>query len=139
MGCKHTPLPERKPPMPRLTYSTPKPSALSIQEELHCLHLAVKLRSEQVKLRRLEWDTQELALPHIWPLSGDSELQIRTPLTPADMPAPRPPVKRPNFAPGMPSELMQTMLELYMSELRCLLYTSPSPRDLSTSRMPSSA
>ena len=104
--------------MPRLTYSTPKPSALSIQEELRCLHLAVKLRSEQVKLRRLEWDTQELALPHIWPLSGDSELQIRTPLTAADMPAPRPPVKRPDFASGMPSELMQTMLELYMSELR---------------------
>ena len=71
--------------MPRLTYSTPKPSALSIQEELRCLHLAVKLRSKQVKLRRLEWDTQELALPHIWPLPGDSELQIRTPLTPADI------------------------------------------------------
>ena len=61
MGCKHTPLPEvnrqNESPMPRLTYSTPKPSALSIQEELRCLHLAVKLRSEQVKLRRLEWDT----------------------------------------------------------------------------------
>ena len=78
----------------------------------------MKLRSEQVKLRRLEWDTQELTLPHIWPLPGDSELLIRTPLTPADMPAPRPRVKRPDFAPGMPSELMQTMLELYMSELR---------------------
>ena len=104
--------------MPRLTHKFPKPTALSVKEELHCLHLAVKLRSEQVKLRRLEWDTQELALPHIWPLPGDSELQIRTPLTPADMPAPRPPVKRPDFAPGMPSELMQTMLELYMSELR---------------------
>ena len=104
--------------MPRLTHKFPKPTALSVKEELHCLHLAVKLRSEQVKLRRLEWDTQELALPHIWPLPGDSELQIRTPLTPADMPARRPPVKRPDFAPGMPSELMQTMLELYMSELR---------------------
>ena len=106
--------------MPRLTHKFPKPKAESetAYEQLRCLHLAVKLRSEQVKLRRLEWDTQELALPHIWPLPGDSELQIRTPLTPADMPAPRPPVKRPNFAPGMPSELMQTMLELYMSELR---------------------
>ena len=104
--------------MPRLTHKFPKPTALSVKEELHCLHLAVKLRSEQVKLRRLEWDTQELALPHIWPLPGDSELQIRTPLTAADMPAPRPPVKRPDFAPGMPSELMQTLLELYMSELR---------------------
>ena len=27
----------------------------------------------------------------------------------------------------------------YMFSLDCLLYTSPSPRDLSTSRMPSSA
>ena len=27
----------------------------------------------------------------------------------------------------------------YKKESRCLLYTSPSPRDLSTSRMPSSA
>ena len=29
--------------------------------------------------------------------------------------------------------------ELYLSDIGCLLYTSPSPRDLSTSRMPSSA
>ena len=29
--------------------------------------------------------------------------------------------------------------ELLDQELACLLYTSPSPRDLSTSRMPSSA
>ena len=30
--------------------------------------------------------------------------------------------------------------ELYFGDIRtCLLYTSPSPRDLSTSRMPSSA
>ena len=29
--------------------------------------------------------------------------------------------------------------ELYAQALTCLLYTSPSPRDLSTSRMPSSA
>ena len=28
---------------------------------------------------------------------------------------------------------------LYESQMICLLYTSPSPRDLSTSRMPSSA
>ena len=106
--------------MPRTTHRFPKPQSkpLAVHEELRNLRLAVQLRTDQVKLRRLEWDTQELALPHIWPLPGDSELQIRTPLTPADMPAPRPPVKRPNFAPGMPSELMQTLLELYMSELR---------------------
>ena len=29
--------------------------------------------------------------------------------------------------------------EQFQTSLRCLLYTSPSPRDLSTSRMPSSA
>ena len=31
------------------------------------------------------------------------------------------------------------MLSIYKQLLACLLYTSPSPRDLSTSRMPSSA
>ena len=31
------------------------------------------------------------------------------------------------------------MLQDVFSYMRCLLYTSPSPRDLSTSRMPSSA
>ena len=30
-------------------------------------------------------------------------------------------------------------LPAYVTGLNCLLYTSPSPRDLSTSRMPSSA
>ena len=30
-------------------------------------------------------------------------------------------------------------IEIYRPLLACLLYTSPSPRDLSTSRMPSSA
>ena len=94
------------------------PKRPSLHEDLRSMQLAVRLRTEQVKLRRLEWDTQELALPHIWPLPGDSDLQIRTPLTEKDMPRPRPPVKRPDFAPGMPAELMQTMLTLYMSQLR---------------------
>ena len=34
---------------------------------------------------------------------------------------------------------LQAELERTREELSCLLYTSPSPRDLSTSRMPSSA
>ena len=39
-------------------------------------------------------------------------------------------------AAGMkPSQLMRKVEQAYI----CLLYTSPSPRDLSTSRMPSSA
>ena len=37
---------------------------------------------------------------------------------------------------GKPRVLQQAELERYCD---CLLYTSPSPRDLSTSRMPSSA
>ena len=43
------------------------------------------------------------------------------------------------FAEGIDS--WETMMFLYNSALKevCLLYTSPSPRDLSTSRMPSSA
>ncbi|MEP3654070.1 MAG: hypothetical protein ABJO36_04155 [Litorimonas sp.] len=95
-----------------------KPIALSLKDELHCMHLAVRVRAEQVRLRRLEWDTQELALPHISPLPGDSDLQIRTPLTEKDMPRPHPPVARPDFKPGMPSDLMQTMMNLYMDQLR---------------------
>ena len=37
------------------------------------------------------------------------------------------------------SQLHKTMSEKYEETYFCLLYTSPSPRDLSTSRMPSSA
>ena len=36
-------------------------------------------------------------------------------------------------------ELPAKVVRQLLSELSCLLYTSPSPRDLSTSRMPSSA
>ena len=39
----------------------------------------------------------------------------------------------PGLVPGEPNEGLVAQLE------GCLLYTSPSPRDLSTSRMPSSA
>ena len=34
---------------------------------------------------------------------------------------------------------MESLLSVYYASMACLLYTSPSPRDLSTSRMPSSA
>ena len=69
--------------MPRDTHRFPKPipEHLSTYEHIRNLRLAVQLRAEQVKLRRLEWDTQELALPHITPLPGDSELQRRRSLT----------------------------------------------------------
>ena len=41
---------------------------------------------------------------------------------------------------GPSTEEVQKYLEKYNDEyIVCLLYTSPSPRDLSTSRMPSSA
>ena len=39
----------------------------------------------------------------------------------------------------MKSETALIAVEAKVSSLNCLLYTSPSPRDLSTSRMPSSA
>ena len=52
----------------------------------------------------------------------------------------------PNSLKIMNNELEQQLNEVYMSKesinaylYACLLYTSPSPRDLSTSRMPSSA
>lgn len=90
---------------------------LSTYNELRNLRLAVQLRAEQVKLRRLEWDTQTLALPRITPLPGDGELQVRKPLTDKDIPRARPP-KMPEFQPGMPHELYQVMLELYMNDVR---------------------
>jgi len=119
MACEPSPLPKEK-AMPRITHRFPKPlsKTLSRYEQLRDLRLAVQVRAEQVKLRRLEWDTQPLALPHITPLPGDGELQIRKPLTKGDLPAPRPPVKPPAFEPGMPSSLMSIMLDLYMTELR---------------------
>ena len=42
-------------------------------------------------------------------------------------------------APIMPGAMMQELSTQSAGVLICLLYTSPSPRDLSTSRMPSSA
>ena len=36
-------------------------------------------------------------------------------------------------------EIIDSLLRWKVSSAPCLLYTSPSPRDLSTSRMPSSA
>ena len=42
--------------------------------------------------------------------------------------------------PSIPrSEIDEIIRDAYMNDKVCLLYTSPSPRDLSTSRMPSSA
>ena len=40
---------------------------------------------------------------------------------------------------GLPDGTLYSVTELNPGEYTCLLYTSPSPRDLSTSRMPSSA
>ena len=44
----------------------------------------------------------------------------------------------PYFGPPSPEQELE-MLREQAQYLDCLLYTSPSPRDLSTSRMPSSA
>ena len=37
------------------------------------------------------------------------------------------------------TDISGMLKEVYNADATCLLYTSPSPRDLSTSRMPSSA
>ena len=42
-------------------------------------------------------------------------------------------------APVFTDEIMATVMDKIIQPTICLLYTSPSPRDLSTSRMPSSA
>ena len=86
-------------------------------KQIRNLRQAVQLHSDQVKLRRLEWDTQTLALPHITPMPGDGELQVRKPWTDKDIPRPRPPVLPP-YEPGMPHDLYQVLLNLYMDECR---------------------
>ena len=50
-------------------------------------------------------------------------------------------VKKPKgaVAGGEDPKLQAALKKLAVQPLTCLLYTSPSPRDLSTSRMPSSA
>ena len=40
---------------------------------------------------------------------------------------------------GRPSEVLQARLDESLKIYNCLLYTSPSPRDVEESRMPSSA
>ncbi len=108
--------------MPRLTHKfskpKPKPDSLSAYEQLRNLKLAVQTRAEQVKLRRLEWDTQTLALPHITPMPGDGVLQIRKPLSEEDMPRPRPPKEMPELQPGMPYEVYQILLDLYLNQMQ---------------------
>lgn len=89
---------------------------LSTHEELRNLRLAVQLRTDQVKLRQLEWDTQTLALPHISPLPGDSDLQIRTPLIKDDLPTPRPPKRPPEILAG-DSKIYAILLNLYAEGL----------------------
>ena len=86
-------------------------------KKLRNLRQAVQLRSDQVKLRRLEWDTQTLALPHLTPMPGDGELQVRKPWTETDIPRPRPPVL-PDYKPGMPHDLYQRLLNLYLDEVK---------------------
>ena len=38
-----------------------------------------------------------------------------------------------------PEEVYQQLIDMGIDDISCLLYTSPSPRDLARSRMPSSA
>jgi len=103
--------------MPRQTHPRSKTPPLSTYEELRNLRLAVALRMEQVKLRRLEWDTQRIALPHITPLPGDGALQIRKPLTKADLPVPNPPAKPPTFEPGDDSEVYKLLMQIYLDSV----------------------
>ena len=104
--------------MPRRSYTSPKPEHLSTYEELRNLKLAVAVRTEQVKLRRLEWDTQKIALPHITPMPGDGPLQIRKPLTQNDLPAPRPPAKPPVIEPGVPFECYKPLIDIYRMQMQ---------------------
>lgn len=104
--------------MPRKTYNTPKTEHLSTYEELRNLRLAVAVRSEQVKLRRLEWDTQVIALPHITPMPGDGALQIRKPMTQDDIPAPKPPAYPPEMDSNIPFDLYKPLLDIYLMSVQ---------------------
>lgn len=97
--------------MPR--HPRPNSTTLSTYEELRNLSLAISVREKQVKLRRLEWDTQTIALPHITPMPGDGDLQIRKPMTKDDIPAPRAPSKPPEYHPEMDHELYDIMMKVY--------------------------
>ena len=46
--------------------------------------------------------------------AGDGILQVRKPLNEDDMPRPRPPAEMPELKPGMPFEVYQTLIELYL-------------------------
>ena len=113
MGCKRNRVREIMPRHPR-----PNSTPLSTQEELRNLSLALTVREKQVKLRRLEWDTQKIALPHITPMPGDGPLQIRKPMTKDDIPAPRPPTKPPAYHPEIDSGLYQTLMQLYLDQVQ---------------------
>ena len=59
---------------------------------------------------------------------------------PLDRVSPDPDQPRKSFDPDGLASLASTMSDQgQLQPILCLLYTSPSPRDLSTSRMPSSA
>lgn len=72
----------------------PKFNTPEVIAELQADVLRVKLRMERVKLRKLEWDMSRYALPHITPLPGDNEVQVRIPpkpeLKPELQPEPQP-------------------------------------------------
>ena len=104
--------------MPRRSYTSPKSKHLSTYEELRNLKLAVAVRLEQVKLRRLEWDTQKIALPHITPMPGDGPLQSRKPMTKDDLPAPRAPVEPPKIDPNVPFECYKPLMDLYLIDIQ---------------------
>jgi hypothetical protein len=102
--------------MPR--HPRPNSTSLSTYDELRNLSLAITVREKQVKLRRLEWDTQTIALPHITPMPGDGALQIRKPMTKDDLPTPRAPAKPPQRHPDMDSELYGIMMKVYLDGLQ---------------------
>jgi len=106
--------------MPRLTHRSPKPNStpLSTQEELRNLSLALTVREKQVKLRRLEWDTQRIALPHITPMPGDGALQIRKPMAQDDLPTPRAPADPPKYHPDMDHNVYEIMMQVYADSLQ---------------------
>lgn len=104
--------------MPRTTHRHPKPDQRSTYDELRNLRLAVSIRAEQVKLRRLEWDTQRIALPHLTPLPGDGVLQIRKPMTTQDVPVPPTPPTPPDFELRQSPEVYKSLMALYVNQVQ---------------------
>ena len=93
-----------------------------------------RLENEVSKLRKRIWDLESTFMP-----PGEAILDLKNQGTEDSVPpAKQYEVEARKFLASVPKSNEEWLKKRRYSQI-CLLYTSPSPRDLSTSRMPSSA